>query len=58
MPTQRLKLIDVINNPFISSSEYGEKEPFANGFTKDLSDFVVVKEKKYGRVGVSVLKWG
>ncbi len=27
------------------------------GFTKDLSDFVVVKEKKYGRVGVSVLKW-
>ena len=28
------------------------------GFTKDLSDFAVVKEKKYGRVGVSVLKWG
>lgn len=28
------------------------------GFTKDLSDFVVIKEKKYGRVGVSVLKWG
>ena len=28
------------------------------GFTKDLSDFVVVKEKKYGRVVVSVLKWG
>lgn len=28
------------------------------GFTKDLSDFVVIKEKKYGRVGISVLKWG
>ena len=28
------------------------------GFASDLSDFIVEKEKKYGRVGVSVLKWG
>lgn len=27
------------------------------GLANDLSNFVVVKEKKYGRVGVSVLKW-
>lgn len=28
------------------------------GFASNLSKFIVVKEKKYGRVGVSVLKWG
>ena len=28
------------------------------GLNSDLFDFQIVKEKKYGRVGISVLKWG
>ena len=29
-----------------------------NGFTDELEGFCIEKEKKYGRVGVTVLRWG
>lgn len=31
---------------------------FETGFTDNYSSFEVFKEKKYGRVGITVLKWG
>ena len=31
---------------------------FENGFTENIGSFCIFKEKKYGRVGITVLKWG
>jgi len=57
MYSSTLKLIrdfKILSNEGIILAEWD----YEIGFTSTLSGFVVEKEKKYGRVGVSVLKWG